>query len=902
MDAADTDTPVATARVAIADDRASETTPMMAQYLDIRARAGDGLLFYRMGDFYELFFDDAVKASAALDITLTRRGRHSGADIPMCGVPFHAYETYLARLIRAGFSVAICEQIEDPAEAKKRGSKSVVRRDIVRVVTPGTLTEDALLPAGENNFLGAVGILGAGDEAAFAVIDISTGEIALTPTTAPAFVNDFAAAACAELVVPDDAGMRADWKAGISALSGVTKISRHSAPAFDSKGGERLLKAALGVAATDGIADFTRADFAALGGLLSYVALTQRGRLPPLSVPRKAARGAAMAIDQATRTSLELLRGQAGGRDGSLLAAIDRTVTGAGARLLAQRLSAPLTAPAAINARLDAVSFFAADDRLREAARAELRAAPDMARALTRLSLDRGGPRDLAAIGDGLSRARRLAALPGKDGPREILASAMALEARETGGFSDLMRLLREALVEPAPLLARDGGFIARGFDPGLDAAIALRDESRRVIAGLEAGYREETGVRTLRIKHNNILGYFIETPPSAGDGLMTPAMKARFIHRQSIASAARFTTTELADLDSRIARAKDEALARELEIFRSLAGAVLERGADIAAAARAIAELDVAASFATLAADEDHVRPLIDETRAFDLKGARHPVVDAALRRAGGPAFIANDCSLSDGGQTLLWLVTGPNMAGKSTFLRQNALIAILAQAGGYVPAREAHIGVADRVFSRVGAADDIARGRSTFMVEMVETAAILNQATDRSIVVLDEIGRGTSTFDGLSIAWAAVEHLHDRSRCRGLFATHYHELTALAARLPRLRNVSMRVREYKGDVVFLHEVASGPADRSYGVAVARLAGIPAPVVARASEILKLLEKDGRRNVTIEDLPLFSASAAKLEKPDAVREALAVIDPDRLSPKDALAAIYQLKSLMEAD
>ena len=887
---------------ALLQDRAGDATPMMAQYLEIRSRAGEALLFYRMGDFYELFFDDAVKAAAALDITLTKRGRHEDADIPMCGVPYHASETYLARLIRAGYSVAICEQTEDPAAARKRGSKAVVRREIVRVVTAGTLTEEALLPASENNFLGALAILAGGEEAAVALIDISTGEISVLPTTAAGFVNDMAAAACAELVLEDGAGEREDWRAALASLSPPTKISRHAAAAFDSRAGERRLKEAFDVAATDGFGDFSRADFAALGGLLGYIELTQAGRFPVLQIPKRAARGTAMAIDQTTRVSLELLKSQSGAREGSLLGAVDRTMTGAGARLLAQRLSAPLTAPAAINARLDAVSFFAANDRLREAARLELRAIPDIARALSRVSLGRGGPRDLAAIVEGLRRARSLAGLLADEGPPEIKAAAAALEARGAGGFSDLIHLLSESLVESPPMLARDGGFIAKGFDPGLDAATSLRDESRRVIAGLEAEYREAAGVKSLRIKHNNILGYFIETPPSAGDALMTPGMKARFIHRQTIASAVRFTTTELADLDSRIARARDEALARELEIFRRLSDAVLERGGEIAAAARAVAEIDVAASFATLAAEEDYVCPLIDSSLAFDIKAGRHPVVDAALRRSGAPRFIANDCSLSAAGETHLWLVTGPNMAGKSTFLRQNALIAILAQAGGFVPARAAHIGVADRVFSRVGAADDIARGRSTFMVEMVETAAILNQAGERSLLVLDEIGRGTSTFDGLSIAWAAVEHLHDRSRCRGLFATHYHELTALAARLPRLRNVSMRVREFKGNVVFLHEVGAGPADRSYGVAVARLAGLPTSVVARANEILRLLEKDGRRTLTVEDLPLFSSAAPDPSPADPVRDTLASLDPDLLTPKDALAALYQLKSLLKAD
>jgi DNA mismatch repair protein MutS len=882
--------------------RATDATPMMAQYLAIRARAGDALLFYRMGDFYELFFEDAVKASAALGITLTKRGKHGDADIPMCGVPFHAYETYLARLIRAGFSVAICEQIEDPTEARKRGSKSVVQREIVRVVTAGTLTEDALLTAGENNFLAALAILGAGEEAALAVADISTGELAVGSTSVEALSNDLAAAGASELVMADVSGLTPAWRTALAG-HGHLKITLFDAAAFDSRAGETRLKQAFGVTSTDGLGDFTRADFAAIGGLFAYVEATQAGRMPAFSPPRRAERGQLMLIDQATRTSLELLKSQSGARDGSLLSAVDCTATGPGARLLAQRLSAPLTEPDAINARLDSIDFLAGEARLRDDVRKGLCAAPDLTRALTRLSLNRGGPRDLAAISEGLRRARGLASvLADKEAPAEIRNAAIALEARESGGFSDLIRLLKDALVEEPPLLARDGGFIVKEFDPGLDAAIALRDESRRVIAGLEADYREETGVRTLRIKHNNILGYFIETPPSAGDTLMAPAMKARFIHRQTIASAVRFTTTELADLDRRIARARDEALARELEIYRHLAEAVIKRGAEIADAARALAEIDVALSFATLAAEQGYVRPTVDDTLAFEITGGRHPVIAAGLRRTGGARFIANDCALAEGGEPRLWLVTGPNMAGKSTFLRQNALIAILAQAGGFVPAARAHLGVADRVFSRVGAADDIARGRSTFMVEMVETAAILNQATARSLVVLDEIGRGTSTFDGLSIAWAAVEHLHDRSRCRGLFATHYHELTALASQLSRLRNVSMRVKEYKGDVVFLHEVQNGPADRSYGVAVARLAGLPATVIARANAILRLLEKDSRRSVTVEDLPLFSAPALAAVVPDALRDRLVALDPDQMTPKEALEVLYQLKALSEPD
>jgi DNA mismatch repair protein MutS len=847
-----------------------------------------------------------VKASAALDITLTKRGRHAGADIPMCGVPYHSYESYLTRLIRAGFSVAICEQTEDPAAAKKRGSKSVVRRDIVRIVTPGTLTEDSLIDAAESNFLGALAILG-GREAALAAVDISTGELTVKPTTVDAFAIDFAALPFSELVAPDLAQMPADWRAALEAARRSARLSWQAPSVFDARSGERRLQQAFGVASLDAFGALTRADCAALGGLLAYVELTQVGRTPALRPPRRAETGDAMVIDEATRASLELLKTASGAREGSLIAAVDRTATAAGARLLARRLSSPLTSPDAIKARLDSASFFAQERRIAAEIREALRGTPDIARSLSRLSLARGGPRDLAAIRDGLDRARAIAAILSKDElPDELQSATAALEARGGAGFSSLIRILTEALAPNLPHLARDGGFIAKGFDAGLDAATTLRDEARRVIAGLESQYRETTGVKSLKIRHNNVLGYFVETPPSAADALQTGPVRGAFIHRQTLASAVRFTTGELADLDARIARAGDEAAARELEIFERLSGEILERATDIAAAGEALAAIDVAQSFAEMAAEEKYVRPDVDASLVFDVKGGRHAVVEASSRRAGSETFIANDCVLGEETGGRLWLVTGPNMAGKSTFLRQNALIAILAQAGGFVPATSARIGIADRVFSRVGAADDIARGRSTFMVEMIETAAILHQATERSLVVLDEIGRGTSTFDGMSIAWAAVEHLHDKNRCRGLFATHYHELTALSESLPRLQNVSMRVKEFKGDVIFLHEIAMGPADRSYGVAVARLAGLPRDVIRRASEILRRLESDGRRPGSLAELPLFAqtapASEAAPPADDLLTRELTALDPDSLSPRDALEAIYRLKSLLKPD
>ncbi|MBL4618891.1 MAG: DNA mismatch repair protein MutS [Marinicaulis sp.] len=885
----------------------SPPTPMMVQYLAIKEGAADALLFYRMGDFYELFFDDAITAAGVLDITLTKRGQHGGEGIPMCGVPFHAYESYLEKLIKAGFKVAICEQMENPAEAKKRGAKSVVRREIVRTITPGTITEETLLDARANNFLGSLALLRSGEEAAIAWVDVSTGELSVRETGLAAIASDLAVIAPKELIAPETSE-ESSWTVVISAFADEGALALMPSEHFDSTSGQRRMMEAFGVASLDGFGDFSRAECSALGALLSYISLTQVGRMPALAAPRRVAASAAMAIDAATRASLEITTAQKGGRTGSLLWAIDRTVTGAGARLLSARLAAPLTNPEEINKRFDAVAYFAEASDLRDIVRNALKKTPDISRSLSRLSLQRGGPRDLAAIRDALIAARSISGevsqindLSAK--PESLSPVIEALEDRKGEGFSALISTLSGALSDNPPLLARDGGFIAKGYDVGHDRALLLRDESRRVIAGLEAQYREMTSLKVLKIRHNNVLGYFVETPPSHGDKLMASPFDETFIHRQTLASAVRFTTGELADLDAKISRARDEALARELTLYDELVTEVLGRRDSVSAAGMALGEIDVHAALAELATDESFQRPRVDDSVAFDIKSGRHPVVERALRVGGEAGFVANDCLLSEDDDAHLWLITGPNMAGKSTFLRQNALIAILAQAGSFVPAESAHIGVIDRVFSRVGASDDLAKGRSTFMVEMVETAAILNQATERSLVVLDEIGRGTSTFDGLSIAWAAVEHLHDVNRCRGLFATHYHELTALSEPLSCLVNMSMKVREWKGDVVFLHEVGAGPADRSYGIAVARLAGMPGRVVERAEAVLALLEEQRQAGGAIDELPLFAAAApihapVDNEGEGKVASALKDANPDAMSPREALEFIYRLKSL----
>jgi DNA mismatch repair protein MutS len=884
-------------------------TPMMEQYIEIKAANPDCLLFYRMGDFYELFFDDAEVASRALGIVLTRRGKHLGQDIPMCGVPVERADEYLHRLIALGHRVAVCEQLEDPAEARKRGSKSVVRRDVTRLVTPGTLTEDTLLDATRNNYLLAIARArpsSAAEAARFALawIDISTGEFRIAETDRQGLPAAVARIEPGEIIVSDALYGDPELGAFLRALPAVTPLARDI---FDGSTAERRLAEYFSVASTEAFGALSRLELAAAAACVTYVERTQIGKRPPLSPPQREAAGTTLAIDQATRANLELVRTLSGERRGSLLSAIDRTVTPAGARLLAQRLAAPLTDPAQIARRLDAVELFVNDAATRVEVRRRLQAAPDIARALSRLALGRGGPRDLAAIRDGIAAAAGLSVLLEtlKEAPAEIAEVAAALRTPD----ASIARELGAALADELPAFKRDGGFVRAGYEPALDEARALRDESRKVIAQLQARYAEETGVRSLKIRHNNVLGYFVEVTAQHGEKLLRPPLNAAFIHRQTLAGQVRFTTAELGELEAKIANAAERALRLELEIFERLARAVTDAGAAIKAAAEALAILDVAAGLAELAAERNYCRPQVDRSLDFVVEAGRHPVVEQTL----AAPFIANDCDLSppaaDGAAQneagRIWLVTGPNMAGKSTFLRQNALIAVLAQMGSFVPAKRAHVGVVDRLFSRVGAADDLARGRSTFMVEMIETAAILNQATERSLVILDEIGRGTATFDGLSIAWATIEHLHEQNRCRALFATHFHELTALAARLERLHNATVRVKEWQGDVVFLHEVVAGVADRSYGIQVAKLAGLPASVIERAKLVLAELEAQDRASPArrlIDDLPLFSA-APRAAPPrqntalDSLIAALAELNPDEMSPREALEALYVLKA-----
>jgi len=907
-------------------------TPMMQQYLEIKAAYKDVLLFYRMGDFYELFFDDALIASKVLSITLTKRGKHLGADIAMCGVPVHTANEYLHRLIASGFNVAICEQVDAGSQAdsgtkahsgtKKSKARKLIAREVVRLVTPATLTEEGLLDAGRANYLMALARIKTPKNLpsfALAVIDISTGSFLSLITERDRLLADIVQFSPKELIISEPMFHDPDLRSIFDALGRV--VVPQPASLFDPTVAESRLCAYYQVATLASFAAFSSAEMVANAAALAYIEKTQMAARPPLMRPQRQIPDKNLFIDPATRLNLELSRTLSGTVEGSLLTTIDRTLTGAGARLLAERLAQPLCQVEAIATRLDSVGFFVHEPLLCDDVRSALKGLSDMERALVRLSVGRGSPRDLGAMLRGLETGAALATLfEHRALPDELNQALLALKSLP----SDLQTQLDKALVTQLPLTRREGGFIRAGFDDELDEMRELRDQSRRVIAALQSRYAEITEIKNLKIKHNNVLGFFVEVNASQANLLQKEAAIQQesqenspiFLHRQSVANAMRFTTSELAELEGRIAQAGERALSIESRIFDAFCAQILANIEVIRAAASALSVLDVSAALAVLAEEQGYCRPVIDDSLAFEVVAGRHPVVEQSLRQQASAPFVVNDCQLSPpkaAGFGAIWLLTGPNMGGKSTFLRQNALIAIMAQMGSFVPAGSAHIGVVNRLFSRVGASDDLARGRSTFMVEMVETAAILNQADKRSLVILDEIGRGTSTFDGLSIAWATLEHLHDVNHCRAIFATHFHELTVLAKKLPRLANQTMKVKEWQGDVVFLHEVSEGAADRSYGVQVAKLAGLPPVVVARARDVLAELEMgemSGRARQLIDDLPFFSEllrpsiadsiHSESLENQREITAFLSKINPDELTPRQALEALYQLKNLLD--
>jgi DNA mismatch repair protein MutS len=898
------------------------TTPMMAQFMEIKAANSDCLVFFRMGDFYELFFDDAEIASKVLNITLTKRGKHHGKDIPMAGVPVKAADDYLQKLIAEGFKVAVCEQLEDPREAKKRGSKAVVRRDVVRLITPGTLTEDNLLDGRRANWLLALKRLaphhGENEGAvALAWADISTGQFHMDTVSDDRFASELSRIEPAEILLEEE-----DTSLDTILAPTDYPLARLDSGQFSKKIVHKLAERYFKVQALESLGHFTDGEWQAAAALLSYIDRTQAGSLPPLSRPQRDNTSKTMRIDAVTRQSLELLRDNAQGTKGSLLAALDQTMTSAGSRLLAQRLTSPLTDIDRVNHRLDGIAFFLDQPGLRADLRLILKNCPDMMRALSRLVLNRGGPRDLKVLQKALHCVHDLVGCFNTQTRAELLPELV--EDIHTSLVKlplDYLATLDSALEEDVPAQTQHGGFIVKGYARKLDEARHLRDDTRQIIAALEQDYREETGIKTLKIRHNNVLGYYVEVTLQHAKTMQDREIdKTQFFHRQSLVNNMRFSTKTLVELEEKIALAADEAHNLEVQFFEDMREGARQNADILHDLAEALAGLDVLCALAELAETHNYSRPVLNHSLDFDLKEGRHPVVESLLKNQ-HKSFIPNDCCLSgdqqDASAGLLTIVTGPNMGGKSTYLRQNAVIAIMAQAGCYVPATSLTMGVVDQIFSRVGASDDLSKGQSTFMVEMVETAAILNQATQKSLVILDEIGRGTSTYDGVSLAWACLEHLHNVNRCRGLFATHYHELTALAHNLERVANVHVQVKEWRDDVIFLHKIGKGAADRSYGIQVARLAGVPDGVLKRARTILHNLEN--RRNqgqflasapdplALLEELPLFALSSTPETKPDQqeqenhillqLHQELDELDTDSLTPKQALDMLYHFKN-----
>ncbi|HEY6909544.1 MAG TPA: DNA mismatch repair protein MutS [Myxococcales bacterium] len=851
---------------------------MLRQYHDAKAQARDALLFFRLGDFYELFYEDARIAAQVLGITLTSRAK--GDDrVPMAGVPHHAARAYVARLVAAGHKVAICDQMEVPGPGKQ-----LVKREIVRLVTPGTLVDEDALEAREPLWLAAVAAQG--DEVAVALLDASTGELRALPAgSLQAALDELSRVRPREVLVAEgsalaDAVRRASFGARVEERS-----------FRDRAGAEQLLKRHLGVATLDGFGLRDALAAQASAEALSYLQETQRSaarHVVRISVTQPERQ---LVLDPGAVQNLELFRGPDGRKTGTLLSVVDRTLTSAGGRLLARWLSAPLLELSEIRARQDAVEELSQAAVLREEISERLRSMLDVERLLGRLAVGQGAPRDLAGLRASLREMPELSARLASCSSALLAELAPPLRA-----LADLCELLQRALVDDVPV-GREPGFVRPGFRPALDELTDLAQGGRAAIAAMEAAERQRTGITSLKVRYNKVFGFYIEvTKPNLH---LVPAGYQR---RSSTVGAERFVTPALAEHEARVLSAEERRTALEQQIFEELRQAVLARSAGLRACAEAAAQADALLSLARVAAESGWVRPVVDGSEVIEIAGGRHPVVERALSQSGEGPFVPNDVLLD--AEKRLIVLTGPNMAGKSTAMRQVALIAILAQTGSFVPATRARIGVVDRLFTRVGAADDLARGQSTFMVEMAECARILHQATPRSLLVLDEVGRGTSTFDGLALAWAIAEHLHDVARARTLFATHYHELCDLAREKPRVVNLTMAVTEVDGRVVFLRKIVAGAASRSYGIHVAKLAGLPESVLKRAREILGNLEAQeldetgrpslaGPRRNKRAQLGLFEAPAPPPPPPSEVEEALRALDLSRTTPLDALLWLH---------
>ncbi len=880
----------------------------MRQYLDAKQQHRDAILFFRMGDFYEMFYEDALLAARTLELTLTSRSKDASGGIPMCGVPFHAADTYIARLVKKGFRVAICDQVEDPRKAK-----GIVKREVVRVVSPGTFTDSSYLDAREPAFLMAVVRQALKDRPVLgvALLDVSTGEFTATEYAGAdglqAFADEVAVLRPREVIVANShpltdlaataRALAAEWPQLSDAGLPLTPVDTW---AFDHEAARRALVDQLRAGGLEGFGlDRKIAAVCAAGALVHYLRTTQKADLAHVRAIAYRQRADALLVDPTTLRHLEIVEGSEGGRDGSLLGELDRAVTSMGSRLLRSWLLRPLVSLDAIRDRLDAVEDLAFRTTERGKFRDALKAVQDLERLVARAAMGTAGPRDLVGLQQSIALVPRLRTLVAN-----LQAPLLRSLASELDDLADVRGRIESALVDDPPLLARDGGFIRDGLDREIDDLRSISRSGKQFIAELEERERARTGISSLKIRYNRVFGYYIEISKSN-----LHAVPPDYHRKQTIAGGERFITPGLKEYEDKVLGADERIVERELELFEALRRAVAADAPRIQAVARAVATLDVLAALAETAAVNNYIKPHVHDGDEMAVADARHPVVERRTA-ASGQAYVPNDINLNAASCQLV-VLTGPNMGGKSTYLRQTALLCVMAQAGSFVPAREAKIALVDRIFARVGASDNIARGHSTFMVEMQETANILHTATSRSLVVLDEIGRGTATFDGLSIAWAVAEHLatNPRARPKTLFATHYHELTDLADATPGVVNYHVAAREWKDDIIFLHKIVPGRSDRSYGIQVARLAGLPAPVVNRAREILAALERDeltrgGRPSVSgTPGEPQMQLGLFQVQPPadDRLRERVATLDIDRLTPLEALTILAELKKEAES-
>ncbi len=869
-----------------------DATPVMRQYLDIKFAHFDCLLLFRMGDFYELFYEDAITASRTLGIALTKRSKSGADEICMCGVPHHALENYLNKLLDEGFKVAICDQVETPEQAKKqRGYKAIVNRLVTRIITPGTIIEESLLEAGEPSYL--VSIAMEKGNAAIAAVDLSTSEISVISVPEAEIINELARLRPKEILLSDK--YRSNEIASIISDQLDMRISFQVDSNYAPKKCEKNLLEFYHISALDAIGRLQKAEISALGSIIEYISLTQKENLPKLPKPKILNYQKFMGIDASTRRNLEIVASSSGGVRGSLFATIDSTVSKAGSRLLYNYLSAPLVEIDKIKARLDVTKFFYENISLAESVRKSLKKTGDLERCITRLNMGRSTPKDLLSIKYTIEIAEKIRAdfvnSVGMDLPSHIEPIIKPLL-----GQGEIYELISSSIRDEATNSIADGGVIKRQYHPKIAELYNLIENGQAAIEKLRNQYRKETGIDTLKISNNNVIGLFIDiTARHAGK-----IVDDKFIHRQTTANSVRYTTTELQELESNMVNAKLMVVGLEQDIYHKICAQAIDKQQSLLDLASSLSLLDVYCNFALIADENNYSMPILSDDIGFEIIGGRHPVVEQSLKKS-NDSFIQNDCKLSM--DERVWLITGPNMAGKSTYLRQNAIITILAHIGSYVPAESAKIGVVDKIFSRIGAGDDLNKGQSTFMLEMLETSSILAQSSHKSLIILDEVGRGTSTYDGVAIAWSVLEHIHDKIRARCLFATHYHELTALEDILPALENYTVDVDDSGARILFLHKIKKGFASKSYGVHVAELAGLPKPVIRKATELLKKFEKDsGKTNKEImknesHNMSLFEVSTdPESKKHKQLFNNLTNIDPDTLSPKEALDALYKLK------